>query len=208
MPPNVTPQSLRRMAGVLPPTRLDPARTALLLIDFQREYYDGGLPLPRGEAAAAQAARLVARCDALGATVIHVHHVAASAASALFTPGSARVEPHRLLVPGPHHRRVEKRLPSSFVGTPLAELLRGRGIERLVICGLMTHLCVDSTTRDALSLGFNAVVVADACASRDLPAHDGGVVGHDDVHRATLAALGDRVADILDTAAVLAALDG
>jgi nicotinamidase-related amidase len=197
------PQTLRRMAGAQVPTKVDPQRTALLLIDFQKEYYSGNVPLPEGEAAAAKAARLVAWADRAGVQVVHVHHVAPSPKAALFTPGSDRIEPHPKLAPHAGHRRFTKTLPSSFVGTELDAFLKGKGIDTLIVAGLMTHMCVDSTARDAVSLGYKAIIAEDACATRDLPDRGAGApVPHSEIHRASLTALADRFADVLTAAEI------
>ncbi|MCL4799409.1 MAG: cysteine hydrolase [Burkholderiales bacterium] len=199
--PNGAPRTLRRMAGAQPPAAVDPRRTALVLIDFQQEYFTGNVPLPDGEAAAANAARLVAWAERTGMQVVHVHHVAPSPKAALFTPGSDRIEPHPRLAPRAGDRRITKTLPSSFVGTELDAFLKGKGIDTLVIAGLMTHMCVDSTARDAVSLGYKAIVAGDACATRDLPDRGTGArVAHADIHRGSLTALADRFADVLATA--------
>jgi nicotinamidase-related amidase len=196
-------QTLRQMAGAQAPGKVDPQRTALVLIDFQREYFTGALPLPEGEAAAQSAVRLVAWADRAGVQTVHIHHVAPSPKAALFTPGSDRVEPHPKLVPALGHTRFTKTLPSSFVGTELDRFLKGKGIDTLILAGLMTHMCLDSTARDAVSLGYKAIVVGDACATRDLPERgSGSVLPHAEIHRASLTALADRFADVLSSTEV------
>lgn len=197
-------KTLRQQAGLQAPTSIAPTKTALLLIDFQMEYYSGGLPIPDGAAAAKNAADLVDWADQVGVHVIHIHHVAGNPKSPLFTPGGRHVAPHPLVVPADHHQRVTKGLPSSFVGTGLQVLLQERTADTLIITGLMTHMCVDSTTRDALSLGYKSIVAADACATRDLPDTTGnGVLPHRELHRCSLSALADRYADVMSTEAIL-----
>jgi nicotinamidase-related amidase len=200
-------QTLRQMAGLKAPESLDPGKTALVLIDFQGDYFDPAkLPLPDGRQAAVKAAQLIDAADAAGVRVFHVQHVAPSPASPLFAPGSsgwAFVDP---VTPRPGHETIAKTLPSSFVRTELDAKLRAAGVETLVIAGLMTHMCVDATTRDAVSNGYKAIVAGDACATRDLPAGDGGTITARDVHRATLAALGDRFADVMNTDALVTLL--
>jgi len=200
-------QTLRQMAGLKAPESLTPDKTALVLIDFQGDYFDPAkLLLPDGRRAAGQAAQLVDAADAAGVKVFHMQHTAPSPASPLFAPGSAGwafVEP---VTPRPGHEVVAKTLPSSFVRTELDAKLRAAGVDTVVIAGLMTHMCVDATARDAVSNGYKVIVAADACATRDLPAGDGGTIAARDVHRATLAALGDRFADIMDTGALVTLL--
>jgi nicotinamidase-related amidase len=92
---------------------------------------------------------------------------------------------------------VEKSAPSAFTATNLAQLLDAGGRRPLVVMGAMTHMCVSSTLRVAAELGHVSCVVADACATRDLPLPDGGVVPASVVHAANLAALGDRFARVV-----------
>ncbi len=123
----------------------------------------------------------------------------------LFAEGSVGADIHPLIAPAAGELLIAKRLPSSFCGTELQERLSAHSIDTLIIAGLMTHMCVDSTTREAVHLGFRALVVSDACATRDLPAYDGqGVVAHRDLHRAALTALSDRFADIMSCKQVMA----
>lgn len=201
-------KTLRQWAGLTPPTNVDCSRTALLLVDFQREYFDGKLPIPDGPSALASAQRLVEAAEKAGVFVIHVHHVAASPTAILFASGSSGAEPVDAMRPAEHHATVIKRLPSSFAGTELLELLRQRECNRVIVCGLMTHNCVDATTRDALHLGFAPIVVDDASATRDLPGVNGGaMVPAQQLHSAVLAGLADRIADVMSCDEVVAMLE-
>ena len=98
---------------------------------------------------------------------------------------------------------VAKRLPNSFAGTTLAEVLTRLGRRDLIVVGFMTHMCVSATVRAALDHGYRCTLVAAACASRDLPDGRGGVVPAAEVHRVELAALGDRFAAIVANAAAI-----
>ncbi len=200
----MTLKTLRRIAGAIPTTALNPARSALILIDFQMEYFTGKLPLPDGQRAVANAAKLVDWADRSSIPVVHVGHAAPSPVSPLFPSGSERIAFHPLVTPKPRHQCITKTLPSSFVKTRLDAWLRANAIDTLLICGLMTHMCVESTARNALSLGYKVLVPGDACATRDLPAYDGrSVVGHQDLQRASLTALADRFAEVMDSNAIL-----
>lgn len=201
-------KTLRQWAGFAPPARVDCRRTVLLLVDFQREYFDGKLPIPDGPSALAAARRLLEAAERVGVSIVHVHHVAASPTAPLFANGSRGAEPVEALRPSPCQATVIKRLPSSFAGTELLELLRRHQCERVIVCGLMTHNCVDATTRDALHLGFSPIVAADACATRDLPGVTGGApVPARQLHEAVLAGLADRIAEVMSCDAVVALLE-
>lgn len=201
-PPVVT---LRQMAGMPAAQAPHPAHTALLLIDFQREYVDGALPLPDVAHAACQASELVAAAERVGVPVIHVHHEAASALAPAFAPGSPGAQAMSELPVASGHHRIVKQWPSSFKGTPLHALLQDLRVQHLVVAGLMTHNCVDSTAREAMHLGYTVTVVRDACATRDLPDGQGAVIPASQVHKASLAALADRHADVVNASEVLGA---
>lgn len=96
---------------------------------------------------------------------------------------------------------ITKALPSSFVGTDLAERLERTGVKDLILAGFMTHMCVNSTARSAFSLGFRPTVVASATATRDLPGTDGSLVPAAQLQAASLAGLADLFAVIARNAA-------
>lgn len=175
------------------------AKTAVVLIDYQNEYRQGPLALPDEAAASATARQLRAWADQAGVAVIHVLH-RAPAGAPIFAPDSVGAAPIDGLVPAAGELVIHKHLPSAFSGTGLADELQARGIETLLIAGYMTHNCVDSTTRDAFHRGSRVAVVADASATRDLPGPDGKAIPAAQVHAAVLAGLGDRIAEIVDTA--------
>lgn len=169
-------------------------RSTILLIDCQLEYVSGHLPLPGVGAALAQIAALLERARRAEAPVIHVvHH---GAPGRLFDPAGplAAIAPE--VARSEMEPMVVKRFPNAFTGTSLQGALELLGRKELIVAGFMTHLCVSSTVRACLDLGFKATVVASACAARDLPGHAGGVVRAAQVHEATLAALADRFAAV------------
>lgn len=180
------------------PARL--ANAALVIVDAQREYADGKLPLPDLDAAAGEIVTLLSRARAAGTPVIHVvQH--GRPGGAIMDPTGPMVEVLAPLTPQPGETVVVKRLPNSFAGTTLDEELKRLGREELIVVGFMTHMCVSATVRSALDHGYRCTVVAAACASRDLPDWRGGVVPAAEVHRVELAALGDRFAAVVPTAA-------
>lgn len=198
------PLTLRTRYGLPPTAALAPARTALVLVDFQREFVDGGLPLPAAAPAAERALRLLGWARERGLLVVFVRQVAAGPGP-LFAPGSAGAAP----LPGFEARDgewvVTKSAAGAFTRTDLADRLAARRIDRVIVAGFMTHLAVDSTARDATVLGLRVLVAADATATRTLPATDGGSpLDHRTVQRAALAALGDRFAEVLSVDGVVA----
>ena len=192
-----TPASLRQLYGLTPPQRLEAAHTALVLVDFQEEYFSGRLPLGDGPAAAAAAVRLVAWAHQEGILVVHVQNVVSGPGSPLFATGSPGTAIIAALAPHPQDVLITKSMAGAFSRTDLDARLRARGIDTLIVGGLMTHLAVTITAADATVLGYHTIVASDATATRALPEPAGMVVPAATVQRAALAALADRVADVL-----------
>ncbi|MCP5370946.1 MAG: cysteine hydrolase [Hyphomicrobiales bacterium] len=194
------PQTLLALSGAdTTPGRL--SRAAVVLIDCQMEYLDGALPLAGIDGALAEVGRLLARARNAGAPVIHVAH--RGGAGGPFDRAAPRGQLAPAAAAADGEPVVEKGLPNAFAGTNLAGVLEGTGRREIVVAGFMTHMCVSSTVRAALDLGYRTTVVAGATATRDLPDGNGGVVAAADLQRASLAALADRFAVIAATAADL-----
>ena len=178
--------------------------TALLLIDIQNDYFPGGrMALSGPEAAADRAAVLLARARALGQPIVHVRHVSDRPGATFFLPDTEGALIHHSVEPGPGETVIEKYRPNAFVDTTLAHHLEAIGATQVVIAGMMTHMCVDSTTRAASERGLDCVVVADACATSD-QIFNGVHVGADHVHAAFLAALDGTFATVTSASDVLA----
>ena len=173
----------------------------LILIDHQREYIDGKLPLTGMPEAVAACADLLARARAHGTPVIHVvHHGKAGGAFDPAGPYAAIIEG---LQPAPGEETVVKQLPNSFAGTELDARLAALGKKELIVAGFQTHMCVSATVRSALDHGYRVTLVASACATRDLPDPLGGEpLAAAELHRVTLAALNDRFATVVPDASV------
>jgi nicotinamidase-related amidase len=179
-----------------------------VIIDIQRDYFPGGAyPLVEPDAAAQAAQRLLGAYRTAGAPVIHVQHVWDAPDAAFMKPGTDGVEIHPLVAPEGTEPVVTKAFPNSFVETDLEAQLRDRGIDSVVIAGMMTSMCVDSTTRPGAELGFTLTVVHDACAAPDLTFGDSTVPGAS-VHAAFLAALGDGFATVVSSDEAVAAVAG
>lgn len=194
------PKTLLEMAGVTPaPPPADDS--VLVLIDCQREYSDGALVLPGVAAALEEAGRLLGFARDAGIPVIHIRHKGRP--GGLFGEGGPTFEICDAVDPAVGEMLIDKTLPNAFAGTTLDDHIKETGRTHLIVGGFMTHMCVSATVRAALDHGYMSTVVADACATRDLPDGQGGVVPAADLHRAELAALSDRFATVLkDTAAV------
>jgi nicotinamidase-related amidase len=174
--------------------------TALLIIDIQNDYFPGGaMELAGPDAAAANAAKLLAAFRKKSAPVIHMQHIATRPGATFFRPGTAGAEIHSSVRPLPGETVFKKNFPNSFRETPLLEHLRGAGISNLVIAGMMTHMCVDTTTRAAADLGFACSLAHDACATKAL-AFNGVEVPAGNVQASYMAGLNGLFAKVLPTA--------
>jgi nicotinamidase-related amidase len=171
--------------------------TVLLIIDIQRDYFIGGRhPLPGAEAAAAKAAELLRACRAAGMTVIHIRHEFASADAPFFARGSDGASFHTDVLPQEGEVVIIKSRPNAFYQTTLENDLRRLGADRLIVCGMMTNMCVDAAVRAAADLGFACTVIHDACAAADLRFGTVAVPAAS-VHAAFLAALDTTYATTL-----------
>jgi nicotinamidase-related amidase len=192
------PPTLLEISGAAYPAgRL--ADSTVVIVDAQRVYVDGRLALPGVDLALAEIARLLARARAAGTPVIHVvQH--SRPGGAICDPLGPDVAIANAVVPQSGETVIVKHLPSGFAGTTLDATLKRFGRTHLIVAGFMTHMCVSTTVRAALDLGYRCTVIAIACATRDLPDGRGGVVPADIVHRANLVALADRFARVVETA--------
>jgi len=200
---SMTHPTIRAMTGATKTRSIDPQTTALLVIDFQNEYFDGRMPIPDGKAALNNAKRLIEMADDSGMPVFHIQHVTPSGAP-IFAEDGATVAFHSDIQPAGNHVVVRKSSVSVFPSTDIDAQLKAKGIKTLLISGLMTHACVAGATRDAVPLGYDVIVADDACATRDLTGADGKTVPHDVLHQASLVSLSDAFADVQTTNAILA----
>ena len=181
-------------------------KTALLLVDIQREYFAGGaMPLDGPVEATIQARKLLAYFRYNHLPAVFIQHVSLDPEATSFVPGSPGVSLYSSIRPLPGEAVVRKHYPNAFRETNLLELLRTDEVSRLVICGMMTHMCIDATTRAACDDGFECIVVTDACATRDL-AFAGETVPAPMVQRAFLAALNGTYAQVATTGKIVTML--
>lgn len=171
----------------------------VIVIDAQREYLDGKLPLAGVTPALTEIAGLLARARKAGTPVIHIQHRGRlGGAFGPDTPGFLIAD---AAAPAGGETVIEKSLPNSFAGTTLAAALEAAGRKQLILTGFMTHMCVEATARAALDHGCKTTVVAAATATRDLPDPlTAETVPAAEVQRNALAALADRFAAIVPSA--------
>ena len=164
-------------------------KTVLLVIDIQKDYFEGGkFPLVNPLDAAKNAYMLLQCFREHGGQHIHIQHISLEPNAAFFIKGDSGSDIHDSVAHFEGEPIVYKHEPNSFLNTNLLEMLKEWGVERVVITGMMTHMCVDATARAASDFGFDVIVAEDACATRDLKYGD-TIIPADLVHKSFLAAL-------------------
>ena len=178
---------------------------ALVVIDVQNEYVTGSLPIahPPVEESLARISTAIDAAAARGIPVVLVRHTETDETSGVFVKGTPAWELHESVSSRPHDVLVDKTLPGSFTGTDLEAWLREHDVDALTIVGYMTHMCIDTTTRQAMHLGFDVTVLEDATGTIDLSDELPAAL----VHRVELGVLGDGFARVTSTADWVASLD-
>ena len=171
--------------------------TGLLLVDLQNDYFPGGkMELDRTEQAGLNAGELLAAFRAKGRPVFHVRHLSIQPGATFFLPETDGSNLHACVQPLAAETVVEKNFPNSFRETGLEDILHKQQVSDLVICGAMSHMCIDATTRAAADLGFACTIVHDACATKSLEFAE-QTIPASEVHGAFMAALGAAYAQIV-----------
>jgi ureidoacrylate peracid hydrolase len=202
--------------------RLEPARTALVVIDMQNTFLRPGAPVevPKGRDIVPNINRLSARLRGLGVAVIWVTHANSSTGGNSdwsgffdhFVADDVRAKTIAGLEPGaegqkiwpelevaPEDAQIFKNRYSALISgaSSLERLLRSRGLDTILIAGTKTNVCCESTARDAMMLDFKTVMLADCCAALS-----------DEEHRATLETFIQQFGDVMTADEALAALTG
>jgi nicotinamidase-related amidase len=182
-------------------------KTALIIIDIQQDYFEGGkMPLHNMTGATQNAQALATACREKGYPVFFIQHITPNENAPLFAKNSDGINFHESLIPQSGDIVIQKEKPNAFVGTGLNEILQENSIANLIICGAMSHMCISSTTRHAAEyLGYPVRLAHDACATLDLE-FQGHTVPAPHVHHAAMAAMAFAFADVQSTADILAAL--
>lgn len=181
-------------------------KKALILVDIQNDYFtDGHMALVGMEPAAANAAKVLRKFREKRLPLFHIQHVSTRPGAGYFVPGTHGIEINPAVAPLAGEPIAQKHFPNAFRETPLLDWLKEAKVEDVVICGAMTHMCIDATARAAFDFGFCCQVVEDACATRDL-VHGGKTVKAADVQAAFIAALASPYAKIVSAEHVVSEL--
>jgi nicotinamidase-related amidase len=166
---------------------------ALLVIDVQNEYFTGALPIAYPVGHLEQILKVMDAAAGKIPVVVVQHH---SEGRPIFREGSHEWELHPEVAGRPRDLLIQKSLPGSFTNTPLEEWLRGRGITTVAIAGYMTHICCDTTARQAVHRGFKSEFLNDATGTLPL-SNAGGTVTAEELQRSILAAQAQLLSEVL-----------
>ncbi|PIT25272.1 isochorismatase [Snodgrassella alvi] len=166
-------------------------KQALIIIDVQNDYFEQGkMELYKPQQTLEKILKLRQHFRLNQLPVFYIQHFNTKKGATFFLPESHGVALHPQLLPIASHTEfiIPKSHPNSFWQTNLNQQIKQQSIEQLVICGMMTHMCVDSTTRCAAELGYQPILIADACATRSLE-FNGTITQAPDVQNSFLTAL-------------------
>ena len=177
--------------------------TGLLIIDVQNDYFPGGsMELQGSVEASLRINELLDHFRKKSMPVIHIQHQSVMPGSTFLVPGTRGAELHENVKPLDTEKIFKKIFPNSFRSTGLDEYLKENKISTLVIAGMMTHMCVDTTVRAAFDLGYKCILAGDGCATRELKIND-RIISANSVHNSFLAALNGIFAQVLDSRLVI-----
>ncbi len=178
-------------------------KTALLIIDVQYEYFPGGnVELHESVNTSLRIQELLAVCRKKSLPIIHIQHIATKPEASAFAPNTHGVKIHENVTPIEGEKIILKHYPNSFRETELQEYLKQVGISTLIVVGMMTHNCVESTVRAAYDLGYECIVAGDCCTTKSLTLNE-KEIPVEYVQNAFLAALHGRFSKVMPQDEVL-----
>ncbi|WP_339295337.1 cysteine hydrolase family protein [Paenibacillus sp. FSL W7-1279] len=173
--------------------------TALLLVDIQNDYFPGGRnELFHPDQALTHAQEALSLFREKNLPIVHIQCILLENNATFFLPETEGINIHEGIKPQSDEQVIEKHTPDSFFQTELQEYLESIKVTRLVIGGMMSHICIDSTVRTASRLGYEVLLLSDACTTRDLVWND-TVIPAKTVHDTFMASLQDTFAQVVDT---------
>jgi nicotinamidase-related amidase len=179
----------------------------LIIIDVQKFFHNPRWGKRNNPHAEENMLRLLAAWRETGRPVIHIHHISETPESTWSDYEKAMREPKTGFEPLPHEPFLRKTVNSSFIGTDLEQRLRDMGAQNVIIVGLTTNHCVETTTRMAGNLGFSPYLVSDATATFDRLGPDRKLYPAQMIHDMSMANLHEEFATIITTDEVLKSLE-
>lgn len=171
----------------------------LVIVDIQNDYFPGGkMPLVNIHDAGARAAKLLEHFRGRSWPTFHIQHIFESPDAPFFVAGTDGIEINECVRPQAGETVVEKHFPNSFRESKLLDEIKAADVDELVICGAMSHMCIDATTRAAADMGFDCTLIEDSCATADLE-WEGKTIPAAQVHGSYMSALGWAYAKLMST---------
>lgn len=172
-------------------------KRGLILIDLQNDYFPGGaMELVGIEKASEITQQLLSHFREQQLFIVHVQHISIQEGAFFFLPDTKGVKIHESVKPLPGELIIQKNYPNSFLKTTLLDELKKAKIGELVVCGAMSHMCIDATVRAAVDLGFQCILIQNACATRNVQ-FGGETIQAKDVHCSFMHALDFAYAKIM-----------
>ena len=171
---------------------------ALLVIDVQREYFDGALPITHPAGHLEEILRVMDFAAKASIPTVVVRHHQPDPDSPLFRHGSEMWQLHGEVESRPRDLLVDKQLPGSFTNTPLDTFLKSHEIDTLTIAGYMTQICCDTTARQGFHRGYKVEFLSDATGTLDVE-NSAGSVTAEELHRSILVAQQMFISEVVTT---------
>lgn len=172
-------------------------KQGLVLIDLQNDYFKGGkFELYKPEAAAVQAAKILDYFRKQCLPIFHIQHINVKPNPVFFAPDTEGANIYKAVAPLQNEVRVVKHYPDSFLQTNLQQELEAQGVTELVVCGMMSHMCIDTTVRSAVAKGYGVTLIENACTARALE-WEGKMLPAQNVHNVFMAALASGFAKVM-----------
>jgi biuret amidohydrolase len=196
--------------------RVDPRRTAMIVVDMENDFIAPGAPMetPAGRALIPNLQRALAFCREAGIRIVYTAHVHRKdgcdmglyddlwppiESRAGLVDGTSGIEIYPDVAPTKDDIVIKKHRYSAFYGTDLEIVLRGMGVDTVIITGVTTENCCHATARDAMFRDYKVVFLSDATGTFDYPDVGQGGLSSDEVHRATLIVLSVSTAHVMTT---------
>lgn len=179
---------------------------ALLVIDVQREYFDGAFPISHPVGHLERILEVMDEATKYKVPVAVVRHHQPDPNSPVFQLNSAMWQLHPEVAGRPREVVIDKQLPGSFTGTGLEAWLKSNQIDTVCIAGYMTQICCDTTARQAMHLGYKVEFLSDATGTLDI-ANSAGSVTAQQMHESILVAQQMFISEVLNSKDWLQRLD-
>lgn len=173
-------------------------KRALLVIDVQNEYFSGQLPVTHPGGHLNNILRVMDAAAEHDIPRVVFQHTFPQPDKPFFKRGTPEWELHPEVRQRPYDFMVEKNLPGGFTGTELESWLRQQGIDTVTIAGYMTHMCCDTTARQAVHRGFNVEFLSDATGTLSV-SNTAGEVSAEELQRAILCAQQMLLSEVVTT---------